>query len=114
MKKKNIIAMLLWLLSSYNITAQETKTGAVAATIHLNGICYSMINEVGSENYYKTSLKISSSIPDVKGMAAMDAISVLENLGLLVEYSGNGKVKNQSLKSGGKIIKGATIKLELS
>ena len=35
----------------------------------------------------------------------MDAISVLENLGLIVEYSGNGKVKKQSLKSGEKITK---------
>jgi cell division protein FtsI (penicillin-binding protein 3) len=47
-------------------------------------------------------------------MAGMDAVSVLENLGLVVEYSGNGKVKNQSLKIGDKIIKGSIIKLELS
>jgi cell division protein FtsI (penicillin-binding protein 3) len=66
------------------------------------------------ENYYETSLETLRSIPNVKGMAAMDAVSVLENLGLIVEYSGNGKVKKQSLKSGDKIIKGSIIKLELS
>jgi cell division protein FtsI (penicillin-binding protein 3) len=66
------------------------------------------------ENYYETSLEALSSIPNVKGMAGMDAVSVLENLGLVVEYSGNGKVKNQSLKIGDKIIKGSIIKLELS
>jgi cell division protein FtsI (penicillin-binding protein 3) len=44
----------------------------------------------------------------------MDAVSILENLGLIVQYFGNGKVKKQSLKSGDKIIKGSIIKLELS
>ncbi|MFT7499011.1 MAG: cell division protein FtsI (penicillin-binding protein 3), partial [Porticoccaceae bacterium] len=66
------------------------------------------------ENYYETSLETLRSIPNVKGMAAMDAVSILENLGLIVQYFGNGKVKKQSLKSGDKIIKGSIIKLELS
>jgi cell division protein FtsI (penicillin-binding protein 3) len=53
------------------------------------------------------------SVPDVKGMAGMDAISLLENLGLKVFFNGNGKVVNQSLNVGDKLIKGATIELEL-
>jgi cell division protein FtsI (penicillin-binding protein 3) len=53
-------------------------------------------------------------MPDLKGMSGMDAISLLENLGLKVEFVGNGKVKKQSVKSGNDITKGATIKLELS
>ena len=53
-------------------------------------------------------------IPNVTGMAAMDAISLLENFGLLVEVKGTGKVRRQSLKEGTPIKKGATIILNLS
>ncbi len=44
----------------------------------------------------------------------MDALSLLENIGLKVKISGVGKVKYQSLKKGEKLIKGSTIILELS
>lgn len=59
------------------------------------------------------SEKEFNSIPNVKGMALMDAIPFLENLDLKVEYSGNGKVKKQSISVGEKIKKGAVIKLTL-
>ncbi|MEX1384341.1 PASTA domain-containing protein, partial [Lutibacter sp.] len=66
------------------------------------------------EKYYAIANKEFNSIPNVKGMAAMDAISLLENLGLKVNFSGNGKVVAQSLNEGEKLIKGATIKIKLS
>ncbi len=44
----------------------------------------------------------------------MDALSLLENIGLKVEISGVGKVKYQSLKKGEKLVKGNTITLKLS
>ncbi len=66
------------------------------------------------EKYYTLANKEFNSIPNVKGMAAMDAISLLENLGLKVNYSGNGKVVEQSLNEGEKLIKGTTIKIKLS
>jgi cell division protein FtsI (penicillin-binding protein 3) len=47
-------------------------------------------------------------------MAGMDAVAVLENLGLKVVYQGFGKVKYQSLRKGQKIRKGKTIVLKLS
>jgi cell division protein FtsI (penicillin-binding protein 3) len=47
-------------------------------------------------------------------MSGMDAISLLENIGLKVKISGVGKVKTQSIKKGMKLIKGATIILKLS
>lgn len=53
------------------------------------------------------------SIPNVKGMAAMDAISLLENLGLKVEIEGDGKVDEQSIKQGEKLEKGLTIIIKL-
>lgn len=53
-------------------------------------------------------------VPNVKGMPAMDAISLLENIGLKVKVQGVGKVKKQSIRKGSPIKKGATIILNLS
>ncbi len=53
-------------------------------------------------------------IPNVKGMSGMDALSLLENIGLKVKISGVGRVEYQSLKKGEKLIKGNTITLKLS
>lgn len=66
------------------------------------------------KNYNKIVNKEYSEVPNVKGMSGMDAISLLENIGLKVEISGVGKVENQSIKRGEKLEKGATIILKLS
>ena len=66
------------------------------------------------EKYYGLLNKESNVIPEVRGMAGMDAISILENLGLNVVYEGVGKVRKQSLRKGQKFRKGATIYLKLS
>ena len=66
------------------------------------------------ETYFKSSESTLNKMPNLKGMSGMDAISLLENLGLKVEFIGNGKVKRQSVKSGNEIIEGTIIKLELS
>lgn len=58
--------------------------------------------------------KKTNQIPDLKGMPGMDAIALLENLGLKVKVSGVGKVKKQSLQAGEIISKNTTIVLELS
>jgi len=42
-------------------------------------------------------------MPEVKGMPAMDAVSLLENMGLKVNMIGAGKVKSQSISRGTKI-----------
>jgi cell division protein FtsI (penicillin-binding protein 3) len=47
-------------------------------------------------------------------MPGMDAIALLENLGLKVKVNGVGKVKKQSLQAGQNISKNTTIVLELS
>ena len=64
-------------------------------------------------SYYTNSNKELISIPNVKGMVAMDAIPLLENIGLKVNLNGRGKVQNQSINAGEKLIKGATIVLNL-
>jgi cell division protein FtsI (penicillin-binding protein 3) len=53
-------------------------------------------------------------IPNVYGMSGMDALSLLENIGLKVKLKGMGKVKSQSLKKGVKLVKGSIIILKLS
>jgi cell division protein FtsI (penicillin-binding protein 3) len=64
---------------------------------------------------YNTQLgKSYSKVPNVKGMSGMDAVSLLENIGLKVHVDGVGKVKTQSIKKGEKLIKGAIIILKLS
>mgnify|MGYP002630171466 CR=1 FL=1 len=65
------------------------------------------------DSYYTESNKEFISIPNVKGMAAMDAISLLENIGLKVNLNGEGKVQDQSINAGEKLIKGTTIVLNL-
>jgi len=67
---------------------------------------YQNYNSLLSKNYTK--------VPNVKGMSAMDAMSLLENLGLKVKVDGVGKVQSQSLKNGEKLEKGKTITLKLS
>jgi cell division protein FtsI (penicillin-binding protein 3) len=64
---------------------------------------------------YEDSLEeYDNSIPNVKGMSGMDAVSLLENIGLKVKTSGVGKVQYQSLEKGAELIKGKTITLKLS
>jgi cell division protein FtsI (penicillin-binding protein 3) len=53
-------------------------------------------------------------VPNVRGMSGMDAVSLLENIGLKVKFSGIGKVKYQSIKNGERLVKGTTITLKLS
>jgi cell division protein FtsI (penicillin-binding protein 3) len=50
-------------------------------------------------------------MPDITGYPAMDAVSILENLGLKVNLVGNGKVKRQSIKSGTKITNNQRVNL---
>ncbi len=60
-----------------------------------------------------TSIK-QGVIPNVIGMGARDAVYLLENEGLKVNLIGAGKVKQQSLPAGSRIVKGTTITIELN
>lgn len=52
-------------------------------------------------------------IPDVRGMTLRDAMALLENHGLHVDFKGMGRVKKQSVLPGKKVIVGDRIVLEL-
>lgn len=53
-------------------------------------------------------------MPDVRGWSAMEAITVLENLGIEVKLVGKGKVSRQSQKPGEYIKKSQTVTLTLT
>lgn len=57
------------------------------------------------EEYYEKARSTKKVMPDVKGMPMMDALSLLENLGLIVKTEGVGYVKNQSIQEGTRINK---------
>nr|WP_245189680.1 penicillin-binding protein [Lunatimonas salinarum] len=56
---------------------------------------------------------VNQRVPDVSGMTLRDALHILENAGLRVQYTGKGRVKNQSLNAGATISKDQIIKLTL-
>ncbi|QOG02410.1 penicillin-binding protein [Flavobacterium sp. MDT1-60] len=70
--------------------------------------------EISYDKFDKESNKKTNQIPNLKGMPGMDAIALLENLGLKVKVNGVGKVKKQSLQAGQNISKNTIIVLELS
>ncbi|NNG11554.1 MAG: transpeptidase family protein [Arenibacter sp.] len=66
------------------------------------------------QRYYADANKKYKQVPNVEGMSGMDAISILENLGIEVEVKGNGKVRKQSISKGTDLKKVNKIVLELS
>ena len=66
------------------------------------------------ESFYETSQTYKTVMPSVVGLPAMDAVALLENMGLKVKMTGVGIVKKQSIVKGQKIIKNQTIVLENS
>ena len=66
------------------------------------------------EKFYTTAQNEKKLMPDVTGMPVMDAISLLENLGLKVQVKGNGTVKNKSIAPGEKIKSNQKLDLSLS
>lgn len=55
----------------------------------------------------------SDQMPDLTGLSLMDAIAILENLGLTVNFSGEGEVRKQSVKAGQSLKNIKTVKLVL-
>jgi len=73
-------------------------------------------SSISKKNYSYSKNKIIKlkEIPNLKGMPAMDALSLLENMGLKVVLKGKGSVISQSIKKGMKINPKQKIILELS
>jgi cell division protein FtsI (penicillin-binding protein 3) len=65
------------------------------------------------DNYYTKVQSENKSMPDLRGMEAMDAVALLENLGARVATKGRGRVSLQSLAPGTTIRKNSNITLTL-
>ncbi len=66
------------------------------------------------QSYYAKAEKYKTIMPNVNGMTAMDALTLLENMGLEVRLKGKGIVRSQSIAPGTKVKKNQSISLELS
>lgn len=66
------------------------------------------------KKFYAHAQKEYRQVPNLKGMCGMDAVAILENLGVKVEVNGNGKVKTQSVAEGTNINEVKKIVLQLS
>lgn len=67
--------------------------------------------EKGFENYYQVAQGDKNKMPNVVGMPTMDALALLENMGLSVQVEGVGIVKKQSIEKGVEIRRNQTIVL---
>jgi len=86
------------------------------STNEINNINKKVLKQEKDYNSYyaKTQKEQKSIVPNVKGMAGMDAVTLFGNLGLKVKIIGIGKVKKQSIQAGEPLNKNAIITLELS
>jgi len=73
-----------------------------------------VFSEKEFENYFKIAQTYKTIMPNVIGLPAMDAIALLENIGLKVKIDGVGIVKSQSIKKGIKIKKNQSVVLKIS
>ena len=65
------------------------------------------------DQYYEILNKYKTRVPDVLGMEAMDAIAIMENLGLSVTIEGTGRRVTAQSIAGGEYIGGRkTIRLK--
>ncbi|HET8839440.1 MAG TPA: penicillin-binding protein [Flavobacteriaceae bacterium] len=69
--------------------------------------------EKSFQAFYDIAKKYENSMPDVTGLPAMDAISLLENMGLEVEVNGIGVITEQSVPEGTRIKKNQKINLKV-
>ena len=59
--------------------------------------------EEAYESFYETAQKHKTIMPNVVGLPVMDALALLENMGLKVKLEGVGTVKSQSVDKGIKV-----------
>ena len=68
---------------------------------------------IKSSHRYARPGKVQKGVPNVIGLDIREAISVLEDAGLTVSFTGTGMVTAQSLASGSNFVRGQRINLRL-
>lgn len=94
--------------------AQKIYTITPETTVYSDNKSNFALLENDYQKFYSNQNNSNNEMPDVVGMSVMDAVSMLENLGLTVEFTGNGKVKTQSIKQGEQLKKGLKVALNVS
>ncbi|MBR9844963.1 MAG: transpeptidase family protein [Algicola sp.] len=69
--------------------------------------------EESFEDYYNIANTYKTIMPNVVGLPAMDALALLENMGLKVKFQGAGVVKNQSITKGVKVKPNQIVELDI-
>ncbi|EKY07132.1 penicillin-binding protein, transpeptidase domain protein [Capnocytophaga sp. oral taxon 332 str. F0381] len=95
---------------------------SIAHKIYTNSLLMASVSDVDKvsnttqqnyNDYYIKADKYKTIMPDLKGMSAMDAVSLLENMGLRVKIAGNGKVTEQSIEKNTKVARNSLVYLQL-
>lgn len=71
------------------------------------------LKNVGNKKFQEMPVA-DNVMPDLSGMTLRDALYMVEQMGLLVQFSGKGFVKSQSISAGERVKKGQTVKIELT
>lgn len=98
------VTKLNYLIDKFTLSKEQLTETIGLVSVELNN---------GAFNVRKLSHDDETIVPNVKNMYLSEALFLLENRGLKVEIVGVGKIKNQSIPAGQKIIAGKTIKLIL-
>lgn len=65
------------------------------------------------KSYYKTAENYLTIMPNVIGLPTMDALALLENMGIVVKLDGVGVIKKQSIEKGTKVKRNQTVVLNI-
>lgn len=98
----------------YTEHAQKVYKALAIETTQLPQTPYCRTSTNGHQVNYRAMEAPETTIPNVKGMSARDALSLLENMGVSVILKGYGRVNRQSLLPGYRIGSGTKIVLYLS
>lgn len=122
---KNLTTDISRAADSTSIFVPDVKTGEVEAAkkvlrelgVPVSGDTkhqYASATIAGKNVKFKQVFTTETSVPDVTGMGARDAIFALESRGLETRVKGRGTVKSQSLMPGTKAVKGKVVTIELN
>ena len=98
---------------TYGANSSVITGGSILSSFALSKTDSIYISEKEFETFYDVAKTHVTVMPNVVGMPAMDALALLENMGLNVKIQGVGIVKAQSVEKGIKVKKNQTVVLEI-
>ena len=100
------------------VTDAEKKNARRYPTLFAskNDYAFKNINrglKVNDAHRYERPKKVEKGVPNVIGLSIREAVKVLEDAGLIVNFTGTGMVTAQSLSAGSNYARGQRINLRL-